>query len=190
MGDKDMEMRGRNVLLGVTSSVAIYKACELASRLKNEGADVHVVMTEHATQLISPQLFGEITQNPVSVKMFSDNIAYNVQHISLAEAADLAVLAPATANTLGKLACGIADNMLSTTLLAIPADKKPVVIAPAMNPNMYNHSSVQKNITALRQEGYRFVGPEVGRLACGGTGLGKLASPKMIMEYLKQMELP
>jgi phosphopantothenoylcysteine decarboxylase/phosphopantothenate--cysteine ligase len=181
-----MELQNKTVLLGVGSSVSIYKACELTRRLRREGADVHVVMTPNATKLIAPQLFGELSQNPVSVEMFRDDIDYDVRHIALAEAADLAIVAPATANVIGKLACGIADDMLTTTLMAIPVADKPVYLAPAMNTHMYDNPIVERNLATLRDVGYQIIEPAIGALACGTTGRGKLASPANIVEYVRQ----
>ena len=165
-------LNAKNIVLGVSGGIAAYKAAELVSSLKKKGADVSVVMTKNATEFISPLTLKTLSQNPVSVNMFDNNFTYEIGHISLADKADVFVVAPATANVIGKIAAGIADDMLSTSIMAANC---PKVIAPAMNTNMYNNPIVQENIEKLKKMGYIFVSPRVSRLACGTTGVGALA---------------
>ena len=148
--------------------------------LARQGLDVHVIMTEAACEFVTPLTFRTLTANPVTVDMFAEPGQWNVKHVSLAQRADLFVIAPATANFLGKTAAGIADDMLTTTVMATRA---PVVIAPAMNSGMYCNPIVQRNIASLKALGYMFVGPESGRLACGDTGAGRMASPERIVDF-------
>ncbi|MBM3149684.1 MAG: bifunctional 4'-phosphopantothenoylcysteine decarboxylase/phosphopantothenoylcysteine synthetase, partial [Chloroflexi bacterium] len=163
-----MVLSDKTVVLGVTGSIAAYKAADLASKLTQAGAKVEVIMTEAATEFITPLTFRNITGRPVVTKMFELVSEYSVEHVALAEAADIVVVAPATANTIAKLAAGIADDMLGCTALAT---KAPVVIAPAMNVNMYQNQVTQENIARLKARGFTFVGPGYGRLACGDMGL-------------------
>lgn len=170
-------IQGKTIVLGVTGGIAAYKAAALCSRLKQAGADVRVIMTASAVRFIAPLTFQTLSRNPVAVDTFDEKDASVVQHIDLADRADLVVVAPATANMLAKMAHGLADDMLSTTLLATEA---PVLVAPAMNVHMYNHPATQANMNLLRQRGVRFVEPGEGQLACGYVGKGRLAEPEEI----------
>ncbi len=175
------------VVLGVTGSIAAYKAAELVSRLKKRDIDVRVIMTEAATKFVAPLTFETLSLNPAVTDMFSRETPWEVEHIALAKRADVFVVAPASANFIGKFAAGIADDMLTTTVMAT---KAPVMIAPAMNTNMYESAAVQENIGILRRRGCEFIEPESGLLACGDTGRGRLAEPaeleRRIMERLEQ----
>ncbi len=174
-------LEGKKVLFGVTGGIAAYKALEVISLLKKSGAEVKVIMTKSACEFVSPLSFQTISQNMVATDMFEEPKAWEVRHISLANWADIAVVAPATANICGKLASGIADDMLSTTLMAC---KAPKLIAPAMNTGMYENPVVQKNIETLKQLGFKFVEPESGLLACGDIGKGRLAEVGEIYEKI------
>ncbi len=182
-------LTGKNVVLGVTGGIAVYKAVDVASRLKKLGAEVDVIMTESATEFVQPLTFRSITHNPVTVDMFAEPNQWEVEHISLAQKADLFLLAPATANIIGKLANGIADDMLSTTVLATEAE---VVLAPAMNVNMYHNEVVQENLNYLRAHGYRVIEPDEGYLACGDRGKGRFPAPREVVRtssaYLLQAD--
>jgi phosphopantothenoylcysteine decarboxylase/phosphopantothenate--cysteine ligase len=171
----------KTVVVGVTGGIAVYKALDVISRLKKEDIDVHVIMTEHATKFVNPISFQSLSQNMVVVDMFAEPKAWEIQHISLAKKADLMLIVPATVNVLGKVACGIADDMLSTTIMAT---KAPVVFAPAANTNMFLNPIVQDNIKKLKQYGYEFIEPDSGRLACGDVGSGKLADTKLISDVV------
>ena len=166
------------VVLGVTGSIAAYKACELVRLLVKRGDDVHVVMTEHARAFVTPLTFQTLSRNPVECDLFDDPRDWKPGHISLAAAADLVVVAPATANILAKMAHGIADDLLSSTLLAA---KAPVVVAPAMNTGMWENPATQANIAALAARGVRVVQPGTGDLACGTEGTGRMAEPADIL---------
>ena len=170
-------LQGREILVGVTGGIAAYKAALLVSRLVQEGAAVSVVMTEHATRFVGPLTFQALSRRPVYTDLFAEG-AYEADHIALADRAEVAVVAPATANAIGKLAGGIADDLLSTVLVAL---RVPVILAPAMNEAMWNHPAVQANVETLRRRRVRFVGPEEGRLACGTEGLGRMAEPETIL---------
>lgn len=176
-------LKNKNIVLGVCGGIAAYKACELTSRLKKLDANIDVIMTEGATKFVAPLTFQSLSLNQVIVDMFGEPKYWEIEHVALAKKADLLVIAPATANIIGKLANGIADDMLSTTVMAT---KAPVLLVPAMNVNMYENPIVQKNIEFLRSMGYRFVDPGEGRLACGDTGKGRMAEPadieKLILE--------
>ncbi len=174
-------LKGKHIVVGVTGGIAAYKAVELVSRLCKAGAVVKVVMTKNATKLVSPLVFGEISKHPVSVDMFEDIHDWNVEHIAYATWADAYVVAPATANILAKMAHGIADDMLSTQLLATTA---PVFVCPAMNNNMYAHPTVQENLTTLRGRGIYVLEPDSGLLACGVEGKGRLPGPQKIMNWV------
>ncbi|HAK74067.1 MAG TPA: bifunctional phosphopantothenoylcysteine decarboxylase/phosphopantothenate--cysteine ligase CoaBC [Sporomusaceae bacterium] len=175
---------GKNIVLGVTGGIAAYKAVEIVSRLKKAGAFVHVIMTEGATKFVTPLTFRELSANPVAVKMWEEPKTWNVEHIALATLADLFLIAPATANIIGKIANGIADDMLSTTVMAT---KAPVILAPAMNTNMYLNPITQQNIAKLASLGYHFIEPGTGMLACGVEGPGRLAEPSTIVEYVENL---
>ncbi len=174
-------LQDKNIVLGVCGGIAAYKACELTSRLRKLGARVHVIMTKSATEFVTPLTFQSLSLNQVVTDQFSAPRYWEIEHISLAKLADAFVIAPATANMIGKLANGIADDMLSTTVMAA---KTPVIIAPAMNTNMLDNPVVQRNIDALKALGYIFVEPEEGLLACGDVGKGKLADPAAILERI------
>ena len=179
MSEIDTATDQKTVLLGVTSSVAAYKACEIVRGLQKADVRVKVVMTEHATHFIDPTQFRALTREPVAVDLF-DNPSDPIHHISLAQEADAFLIAPCTANVIAKLACGIADDLLTTTALATTA---PIIIAPAMNVNMYENAATQHNMGVLASRGVRFIDSEVGRLACGDVGKGKLASVDAIVAY-------
>jgi phosphopantothenoylcysteine decarboxylase/phosphopantothenate--cysteine ligase len=174
-----MSLEGKTIVLGVTGSIAAYKAPTLARRLQSKGAEVIVVMTEAGEKLVDPLTFRSLTGKPVLVHMFPPSTDWQIEHIALAEMADLFLIAPATANTIGKIASGIADNLLTCAVMATEA---PVLIAPAMNVNMYENPLVQANIKKLEQLGYSFVGPKVGTLATGIKGKGPLAEIDEIVE--------
>jgi len=174
----------KTVLVGVCGGIAAYKALDVISRLKKENYDVHVIMTKSSTQFVTPLSFQSLSQNMVINDMFAEPKAWEIQHISLAKKADLVLIVPATANIIGKVACGIADDMLSTTIMATTA---PVVFAPAMNTNMYKNPIVQDNIHKLSNLGYKFIAPQSGRLACGDEGEGKLADTELIANYVSSL---
>lgn len=176
-----------NVLLGVSGGIACYKSCDIVSRLKKLGAGVDVVMTSHATEFVSPLTFETLSARRVVVDMFDTDRQWEVEHISLAKKADICVIAPATANVIAKLADGIADDMLTTTCLAL---KCPIIIAPAMNTNMYDSPTVRDNLKKLRRRGVIIVDPVEGRLACGDSGKGKMAEPAKIIDEVIYRLLP
>ncbi|MDR5586947.1 MULTISPECIES: bifunctional phosphopantothenoylcysteine decarboxylase/phosphopantothenate--cysteine ligase CoaBC [Clostridium] len=167
------------VVLGVSGGIAVYKALEVVSLLRKQDVEVRVIMTKSATEFVTPLSFQSLSQNMVIYDMFSEPKAWEIQHISLAEKADVFLVAPATANIIGKVANGIADDMLSTTIMAT---KAKVIFAPAMNTNMYENPIVQGNIEKLKSLGYEFIEPACGRLACGDIGKGKLEDPKVIVD--------
>jgi phosphopantothenoylcysteine decarboxylase/phosphopantothenate--cysteine ligase len=173
-------MTKKCVVVGVTGGIAVYKALDVISALRKKDIEVHVIMTKSATEFVTPLSFQSLSQNMVVTDMFAEPKAWEIQHISLAKKADLMLIVPATANVIGKVANGIADDMLSTTIMAT---KAPVVFAPAMNTNMYENVIVQDNIGKLKRLGYDFIEPASGRLACGDTGQGKLADTKLIAQY-------
>lgn len=177
-------VQNKNVVLGITGGIAAYKACDIVSGLKKLNANVDVIMTKAATEFITPLTLQSISQNKVAVDMFQTLGNWEIGHISLAKKADLLVIAPATADIIGKLANGIADDLLSTTVMAT---KAPVLIAPAMNSNMYTNSIVQANIEKLKNNGFWFITPEIGRLACGDIGEGKLASVETIVNQITKL---
>lgn len=166
------------VVLGVTGSIAAYKACELVRLLVKRGDDVHVVMTEHARAFVTPLTFRTLSRNEVECGLFEEPRDWKPGHVSLAATADLVVVAPATANILAKMAHGIADDLLSSTLLAT---KAPIVVAPAMNTGMWENPATQANVATLAARGVRIVSPGVGDLACGTTGAGRMAEPGEIL---------
>lgn len=171
-------LKNKTVVLGVSGGIAVYKACDVVSRLKKLNANVHVIMTKSATEFVTPLTFQSLSQNYVVNDMFEEPKTWDVEHISLAKKADVFLIAPATANVIGKIANGICDDMLTTTVMATTGK---VLIAPAMNTNMYKNPILQRNINTLKELGYNFVNPESGRLACGDVGEGKLASPEVIV---------
>ena len=178
---------GKHVVLGVSGGIAAYKSCELVSRLKKLGADVHVIMTRNAEEFVAPLSFETLSDNKVVRGMFEEREEHDVRHVALAKLADVFVVAPATANVIAKFARGIADDMLSTTWLASDA---PKLVAPAMNTAMYDDEATQDNIALLKERGVMFVEPGVGRLACGDTGRGKMAEPADIAECIQEILRP
>ncbi|NTW72744.1 MAG: bifunctional phosphopantothenoylcysteine decarboxylase/phosphopantothenate--cysteine ligase CoaBC [Eubacteriaceae bacterium] len=174
----------KNILLGVTGGIACFKAADLVSRLVKLGFNVDVIMTENAQKFITPLTFQVLSQNRVVIDMFEKTERRDVEHISLAQKADLAMIVPATANIIGKIANGICDDMLSTVIMATRAD---VLIAPAMNTAMWENSFLQENISKLKLHGYHFIDPASGRLACGDTGEGKLADIEDIVDAVKNI---
>ena len=174
-----MQLKGKTVLLGVTGGIACYKSANLASALVKQGANVQVVMTRNATEFIGPHTFESLTGNRVSVDTFDRNYQFQVEHIALADQADLVLVAPATANVLAKLAHGLADDMLTTTILACNC---PKIAAPAMNTKMYENPVTQDNLDILRKYGWEIVEPASGRLACGAVGKGKMPEPEDLLE--------
>ena len=171
----------KTVVIGVSGGIAVYKALDVISRLKKENVEIHVIMTKSAMEFVNPISFQSLSQNMVIHDMFEEPKAWEIQHISLAKKADLLLVVPATANIIGKVANGIADDMLTTTIMAT---KAPVIFAPAMNVNMYNNKIVQDNIQKLKSYGYDFINPTSGRLACGDIGEGKLAQTDDIFEII------
>ena len=171
----------KTVVIGVTGGIAVYKALDVISRLKKENIDVHVIMTKSAIEFVNPISFQSLSQNMVIHDMFQEPKAWEIQHITLAKKADLFVVVPATANIIGKIANGIADDMITTTIMATKAQ---VIFAPAMNVNMYHNPIVQGNIQKLKDFGYEFISPVSGRLACGDIGEGKLAQTEDIFEVI------
>ncbi len=174
-------LRGKTVLLGVTGGIAAYKSCALTSMLVKLHANVEVILTANATQFVSPMTFEQLSGNRAITNTFDRNFSFNVAHISLAEKADVVLIAPATANVCAKLAHGLADDMLTTTVLAC---RCPKLIAPAMNTNMYDNPVTQDNLEALRRYGWNVIEPASGRLACGSVGKGKLPEPETLAEYV------
>ena len=175
-------VKGKTIILGITGSIAAYKAADLASKLTQEGAEVNVIMTESATKFITPLTLRSVTNRPVVTGMWELTTEFSIEHVALAEAADLVVIAPATANIIAKLAVGIADDMLSCTVLATEV---PIVIAPAMNVNMFENSITQDNLAKLKDRGFTIVDPEYGRLASGKMGQGRLADIDKIIDAIK-----
>jgi len=181
-------LKGKTILLGVTGGIAVYKAAALASALVKQHAAVEVVMTEHATEFITPLTFEQLTGRRTMVNTFDRNFSHQVEHISLAERTDLVIIAPATANVCAKLAHGLADDMLTTTVLAC---RCPKLIAPAMNTNMYENPVTQDNLEVLRRYGWDVIEPASGRLACGAVGKGKMPEPEELLQYiLKYLAFP
>ena len=176
-------LKGKTVLLGVTGSIAAYKTASLASALKKLHADVHVLMTQNAVNFINPITFETLTGNKCLVDTFDRNFEYSVEHVSLAKKADVVMIAPASANVIGKIAHGIADDMLTTTVMACRCRK---IVAPAMNTNMFENPIVQDNMKILEKYGYEVISPAVGYLACGDTGAGKMPEPELLPEYILQ----
>ena len=174
-------LQGKTVVLGVTGSIAAYKIANLASSLVKKHANVHVIMTKNATNFIHPVTFETLTGNKCLVDTFDRNFEMKVNHVSLADQADVMLIAPASANMIGKMANGIADDMLSTTYLAMHC---PVLISPAMNVNMFHHKAVQHNLKKLTEDGVLVIPPEEGYLACGYNGVGKMPSPEVLEEYI------
>lgn len=174
-------LKGKTILVGVTGSIAAYKAADLASRLVKQHAEVHVIMTENAAKFISPITFETLTGRKCITDTFDRNHPIEVEHVALAKKADLAIIAPATANIIAKMAYGIADDMLSTTLLACTC---PVLVSPAMNTRMYEHPATQANLAVLKERGVKIIEPSSGRLACGDEGKGKLPEPALLVDCI------
>lgn len=182
-------LKGANVVLGVTGGIACYKSCEIVSRLVKLGVNVDVIMTANSREFVTPLTFESLSHNAVTTDTFKRSASYDIKHVSLAQKADVILIAPATANIIAKIACGIADDMLSTTVLASQNSLK--IICPAMNTGMYNNVICKENIAKLKSLGYIIVEPSVGRLACGDVGVGKMAEPESIVEKLQLiMDLP
>ncbi|MFW6035765.1 MAG: bifunctional phosphopantothenoylcysteine decarboxylase/phosphopantothenate--cysteine ligase CoaBC [Halothermotrichaceae bacterium] len=171
----------KNILLGITGGIAAYKMASVASTLTKMGHSVHAVMTEGGTKFVTPLTFQNITHNPVEVELFTPPVHYDVKHISLADRADICLIAPATANFIGKIAGGIADDLLSTIVMATNA---PILISPSMNVNMYNNPVFQDNLAYLKEKGYKIIKPASGRLACGYEGKGRLPEPEELVENI------
>ena len=178
-------LTGKRIVVGVTGGIAAYKACDLVSRLKKRGAQVRVVLTEHACQFVQPLSFETLSGNPAYTDSFDRK--YEIGHVALAKWADLMLIAPATANCMAKMACGIADDLLSTTCLAV---RCPVLVAPAMNSAMWRNPATQANLALLRSRGVRFVGPEAGHLACGDDDVGRMSEPEQIVEAVEAILNP
>ena len=173
-----------NIVVGITGGIAAYKSCGIVSYLKSEGANVNVIMTKNACEFITPLTIETLSKNKVVTDMFERPDYVDVKHISLARSADLFLVVPATANIIGKVASGIADDMLSTTIMAT---KAPVIFAPAMNNGMYENPIVQDNIKKLKLYGYKFIEPSIGHLACGYEAKGKLPKNEEIINYVKTL---
>ena len=182
-----MDLTGRKIVLGVTGGIAAYKSAELVSRLRHLGADVHVIMTRNATEFVSPLTFQTLSANQVVTDTFQAPEYWNVEHVALAKLAEVFVIAPATANILAKMAAGIADDMLSTTVLAT---KAPVLAAPTMNTGMWTAEATRANVKTLRERGVHLIGPESGVLACGDEGAGRMSEPETIAEEIYRILNP
>lgn len=182
-----MKLTGREIVLGVTGGIAAYKSAEIVSRLRKQGASVHVIMTANATRFVAPLTFETLSNHPVVTDTFARSETWEVEHVALAKRAELFAVAPASANMLAKLAVGIADDMLSTTALACPA---PLLVAPAMNVNMWQAAATQTNMATLRSRGVHVVGPGSGFLACGDTGAGRMAEPAEIVAAMERILCP
>lgn len=179
-----MDLTGKNIVLGVTGGIAAYKSAEVVSRLRHSGAKVHVIMTKNATEFVSPLTFQTLSSNQVVTDTFAAPEYWNVEHVALAKLADIFVIAPATANILAKMANGIADDMLSTTVLAT---KAPVLVAPAMNTGMWTAPATVQNVKTLRERGVFVVGPDSGILACGDSGAGRMSEPEEILLKISEI---
>lgn len=182
-----LKLQGKNIVIGISGGIAVYKVCQVVRLFKKLGANVDVIMTEHATQFVTPLTFETLSCRPVVCDMFKRPEQWEVGHISLAKKADLFVVCPATANIIGKYANGIADDMLSTTLMATTA---PVVVCPAMNTNMYHSKSFNANLQTLTERGVYVVNAESGFLACGDSGDGRMAEPQTIVDYCVSLICP
>ena len=174
----------KNILLGVTGSVAVYKAADLANQLTKLGYNVDVLMTESAQKFVTPLTFQSVTHNKVYIDMFDEITPSEVKHIALAKKADLCLIAPATANIIGKLAGGIADDFLSTVMMAVKG--KPIYLAPAMNTNMYENPALQENLEKLKSRGFRIIEPRESLLACGDLGKGAMQEPAEIIARIRE----
>lgn len=180
-------LKGKTIVLGITGCIAAYKSCEIVSRLKKEGANVKVIMTQHAMEFVQPLSFETLSGNRVITDLFDRDFEFDVKHVSLAKEADLFVIAPATANVIGKIANGLADDMLTTTYLAC---KAPKIVCPAMNTNMYENEQFEENLQKLKKKGVHIIEPIEGRLACGDVGKGKMAEPVDILEEIVDLLMP
>lgn len=180
-------LKGKHIVLGVTGSIAAYKIASLASMLKKQGAEITVIMTQNATNFINPITFETLTDNKCLVDTFDRNFQYNVEHVSLAKQMDVFLVAPASANVIAKAAHGLADDMLTTTLLACQC---PKIIAPAMNTRMFQNPIVQDNMNTLKKYGMEVITPATGYLACGDTGEGKMPEPELLSEYIRRALQP
>ena len=176
-----MNLQGKEIVIGITGGIAAYKSAEIVSRLRRLGTNVHVIMTRNATEFITPLTFQTLSANQVVTDTFQAPEYWQVEHVALAKLADLFLVAPATANILAKMACGIADDMLSTTLLAT---KAPIFAAPAMNTGMWTAEATQQNVTILKARGVHMIGPDSGRLACGDDGAGRMSEPADIVKEI------
>jgi len=179
-----MDLTGKEIVLGVTGGIAAYKSAELVSRLRHLGANIHVIMTPNATEFISPLTFQTLSAKQVATDTFTAPEYWNVEHVALAKLADVFVIAPATANIIAKMATGIADDMLSTTILAT---KAPILLAPAMNTGMWTAYATRQNVQTLLKRGVHFVGPETGMLACGDEGAGRMSEPGEIVNAISDI---
>lgn len=184
MSSEKLDISGKHIVLGVTGGIAAHKSCEIASMLRKRKADVHVIMTKNATQFVQPLTFETLSNAPVVTDTFVRDGTWEVEHIALAKWADLFLIAPATANIIAKMACGIADDMLSTTVLAT---KAPVLLAPAMNTGMWTAEATQCNIRTLKERAIRLIGPDSGFLACGDSGAGRMSEPAAIVDAVTEL---
>ena len=176
-----------NIVLGITGSISAYKAADITSKLAKKGHDVHIILTDGGSKFITPLALQTLSKNKVHTEFFEEGIPEEVKHITLAENADVLLIAPASANIIGKIASGIADDLLSATVMAA-ATTTPIYLAPAMNTNMYENPIVQENIDKLTKLGYKFIEPKESLLACGVTGKGALADPDVIVETIEAEE--
>ena len=183
------EIKKTNILLGVSGGIAAYKVVDLASKLTAAGAKVKTVMTEAACRFVGPKSFEAVTGSAVFTSLWSKSEEHRIKHVSLVDWADIVVLAPATANIIGKIACGICDEILSTILCACqPLIKSgQALLAPAMNDNMWTNVAVQRNVKMVKDMGFQLIGPQVGRLACGTEGIGRMSEPKDILERIEKI---
>ena len=177
-------LAGKKILLGVSGGIAAYKACEIVSRLKKQGAEVRVILTEHAAQFVPETTFEALSGNPVGLKLFGCDGGWEIRHVRWPQGADLFIVAPATANVLAKMACGVADDLLTSSLLAATA---PILVAPAMNTAMWKHPATQQNMRTLISRGVKTVGPGSGHLACGDSGDGRMSEPAEIVEAAQRI---
>lgn len=185
MGEKEKKLDGLNVLLGVSGGVAAYKAVDLASKLTAGGGCVNTVMSGNACRLVEPKSFEAVTGSEVFTSLWSAAADHKVTHVALVDWADIVVVAPATANIIGKIANGICDDLLSTVLCV--CWQKPTVLAPAMNDNMWTNPAVQQNVKRVKEMGFELIGPETGRLACGTEGVGRMSEPEDILERIEKI---
>ena len=185
MAEKRAKLDDINILLGVSGGVSAYKAVDLASKLGGLGANVKTVMTESACELVGPKSFEAVTRSAVFTSLWGIGEEYNISHINLTDWADIVVVAPATANIIGKIANGICDDLLSTVLCACWGKRS--VLVPAMNSNMWDNPAVQRNVKTVKEMGFELIGPEEGRLACGAEGVGRMSEPQDILEAIEKI---